>query len=178
MHRAFAVTCPAHSVGCPPAQPARVQVASVPGKLRRQWKLHPGQGGHPLPRRQFSKKAETGPCPRILVGDTSCYANRRVFRGRGGIIWLRDVGSSQAGWSGFEDLSSKNAVIAISLTMSCVAGPAGHAAIYRWVDKNGNVVYQDRLPQLAPSGSSSGTWTCSGRHQQPRPACRFGRGAP
>ena len=176
MHRALSVSCPAHSVGCPPAQLARVQVASVPGKLRRQWKLQPGQAGLPLPRRQFLKTAETGSLPshpgwryQLLCGSQGFLPEEHL---------VARCGSSQAGWSGLEDLSLKNAAIAISLATSCVAGPAGHAAIYRWVDKNGNVVYQDRLPQLAPSGSSSGTWTCSGRHQQPRPACRFGRGAP
>ncbi|MHB8346334.1 MAG: glutaredoxin domain-containing protein [Acidiferrobacterales bacterium] len=45
----------------------------------------------------------------------------------------------------------KNAAIAALLVVSTVTGAASHAAIYRWVDKHGNVVYQDQPP---PAGAA------------------------
>ncbi len=45
----------------------------------------------------------------------------------------------------------KNAAIAALLVISTVTGAVSHATVYSWVDKNGNVVYQDQPP---PAGAA------------------------
>ncbi len=45
----------------------------------------------------------------------------------------------------------KNVAIAILLVMSVGVSPTSHATVYRWVHKNGNVVYQDQPP---PAGAA------------------------
>ncbi len=40
----------------------------------------------------------------------------------------------------------KNVLLAVLLAVSALTVSASHAAVYRWVDRNGNVTYQDEPP--------------------------------